>query len=263
VIRYGNLRSKRYGFVDFENKSAAMMAQNEMNGHVFSSGAIMEVKPGIRNESFENQPKRKSRWDITGDDSNNESSVETFRVSKRVKNDESGKPSDNSAELIANLKEIIERFPENDDQDPYCVYLRDLQARRAVRKDYDAIRTDLNLLIDMFIETRWIAIVFRDAYLVMTSGLVLSDTPIAMPEYIADQTHRPLVVRLEEYYNKPTHKWYKNPNKRISMWLQDQVNSGNIENVRDALDLALLASVKRTNVANIFYQAYKALGGYF
>ena len=170
---------------------------------------------------------------------------------------------DSTSRLISRLKFYMDQFPESEVHDPYWSYLRNLQAHRAQHGDYAAIRTDLNLLVDMYATSKNIAKVFKAAFLIITKGESLPHRLLALPDHLVRASARPLKARLEEYYDRPSFRWTKDNYTELSKWLAAQVKQGHIDKVHDALNLALLGLIRKSTIADTFYQAYKALGGQY
>jgi hypothetical protein len=168
---------------------------------------------------------------------------------------------ESSLRLMGNLKSYTDRFHQRDLRDSEWGYLRAIQGLRAAKMDYAAIREDFHVLEDMHVPALHIANIFSLAQSVMSKGLLAPIQPPRMPGFIAKEIATPLLKRLDAYYNRFASISFTNQYSELSTRLARYVKDGDIIRVTNALNLAILASVRAVDVRPIFYEAYKALGG--
>ena len=163
--------------------------------------------------------------------------------------------------LLHEIKSYTKKFSSSDMKEPVWGYLRSLQGLRASKMDFAAIREDFNMLEDLGLKSREIANVFGFAYNVMIrGGPAVPIRPLKMPDYVAREIQKPLIERLDAIYERCL-KWSKDNDSRISHKLVEYVRDGSLDRIANALNLAQLSMVARKDIAEIFYKAYKAMGG--
>ena len=163
--------------------------------------------------------------------------------------------------LMEHLWSYIKEFPREELNDPFWDYLRSVQGMRAANNDLASIKEDVTLLMDMGLAARDIANIFILALSVMRGEVGAPIKVPAMPRQLEAQSRKSLIERLDTLYNNPSFSWTTNNHSRVSLRLADYVKGGTIGVFTNALNLADLAAIPRQRMADIFYKAYKALGG--
>ena len=139
--------------------------------------------------------------------------------------------------------------------------LRVHEGYRAAKKDYAAIREDLDILVSLRASSRDIANIFALAHSVMIHGELSPVDPPRTPPFDEKEIQKPLLERLESFYSNRAYRWSRNDRSSLSLKLAENIEAGRVDYVANALNLAVAVDTPRWEVSNTFYQAYKALGG--
>ena len=168
------------------------------------------------------------------------------------------------AETRSELLEIIRPLFDNPQRIPDMnfthgwAFLSALLVNKIRSEDYKGMKEDFHLLQDLGVTKNVMAKIFLNAYRVLTGAMKAEDVDQALPPALSVPLNAPLIERLRPYFEDSKNLPSKSSNPDFSDDLAFYIRTGRAQMTGYVLSLAQFASVPRSEIANLFQDAYIA-----